>query len=92
MAKKSSYFDQQTDQGNASQGQEGSRGSGRAGEREAESADDRTSAVQKGEGGQKTAEGGARKPGAQRGSIKSEANREEVSAERGKGLRSTPQQ
>jgi hypothetical protein len=49
----------------------------------------RTSAAQKDEGGQKTAEGGARKPGAQRGSIKSEANREKVDAERAKGLPKT---
>jgi hypothetical protein len=52
---------------------------------------DRVRAVKNAEGGQKTAEGGARKPGAQRGSIKSEANREQVSAERSKGLRSGPE-
>jgi hypothetical protein len=87
MATKSSHFEERKNHSNASRGQEGSQ---RAGERETKPADDRTSAVQKGEGGQKTAEGGARKPGAQRGSIKSEANREKVDAERGKGLRSTP--
>ena len=85
MATKSSQFEGRKDNN------EGSRGATGAPESPSKP-DDRTSAVQKGEGGQKTAEGGARKPGAQRGSIKSEANREKVDAERAKGLKRTPEE